>query len=343
MILPLWQFGKSRVKDGGSRSSYAVLAAAPEFAGRCLAILRRISENAAWRPKGKDVCSPVTACWPLDADNWLLLRFLDDGMDDHHRPNTMRIEAVLAEGRSWEELYSLLPPEAWPAPAPDGATSIDLTPGEQQGEKPPKPTEPVLYMDTGELMTTLFTPIRSRTLDSKQDMGASPFPQTSQPVRKTTGTSPQLNHQDKKSPWRWMPALLLLAWLGSIMIIWMYAKEIERLQNEDKRSKEKIESLNIAKQGLEKQYREYKEESQREISELRAEAERSKKDAIEALPDELSSHYDTLRANFGAMKKRFDSLSDSLSGVEKDLEKFKDILRNAATSGQKVKDQAQAP
>jgi hypothetical protein len=70
MNLPLWQFGKSRVNDGGSRGSYSILAAAPEFTERRLAILRRISDDAAWPPKGKDAYSPVTACWPLDADNW---------------------------------------------------------------------------------------------------------------------------------------------------------------------------------------------------------------------------------------------------------------------------------
>ncbi|MDR1613168.1 MAG: hypothetical protein LBT97_10380 [Planctomycetota bacterium] len=333
MNFPLWQFGKSRAGDGGCRGGYAVLAAAPEFTGQRLAILRRISEDAAWRPKGKDACPPATACWPLDADNWLLLRFLDDGMDDHHRPNTMRIEAVLAEHKSWEELYRLLPPEAWPAPAPDGATAIDLTPVDQPGEKPAKkPAAPVLYADSGELTSTLFTPLRSRTPDPKPGPGASPIPHPAPPARKMTGAPARLDHPNRKSPWRWISLSLLAALSVSIVMTMMKQAEVEYWQRQDERSeaeatrlKNEIAGLNNANRDLETQ----KENLRRDLGKLQHEVARLERAAEDALPNELSQRYNLL-------KERIASLSASLSAAQKDMEEFKNILRSAvATDGRR--------
>ena len=334
MNLPLWQFGKARARPGTLRGSYTVLAAAPEFTDRHLAILRQISENVAWRPGGNSAYAPVTGCWPLSENDWLLLRFLDDGIDDHHRANTMRIEAALARGKPWDEVNSLVSSESWPAPVPDGETSVTLTAPSHSVEKPPRPTAPVLYGYTGELMNTLFVAPR-HPVEMNSGSSAIPAFRAAPPPSGTTFPHFQAHPRKEKSPWRWITTILFFALLGCGFWINRQGNEITRLNGEYARQSKKNEDLISDKAARDRTI----EENEKKLRKLKMEKDvlQSRYNDLEsshkdALPTELSRHYDELLDRFSKIREQFNSLEESFSNIKVDFGKVKETLKNASSA-----------
>lgn len=284
MNLPLWQYGKSHAGPGKLRGSYTVLAVSPEFTDHHRAILQQISQNAAWRPGGDVPCAPVTACWPLGEDDWLLLRFLDDGVDDHHRARTMRIEAALVKNRRWEEISGLFPPEAWPAPCPDGAITIDLTATSHPGEKPPQPMAPTLYGNAGELMKAPFTP---------SSKAAPPSP-------RTIDEPPQMNQSIKKSPWKWIAIVLFLSLLGSIFMTIQKYDEVAVLKNERGELQDKIKGLE-------------KPNTEALLGELSRQCTRLQESIAE-----IKNQIDSVSSNLSNVERDVDTLKSTLTNAVKD-------------------------
>lgn len=154
MNLPLWQFGKRCARDGGSGQGYGVLAAAADFDAPLQEILRRVAADVAWLPGDGDGYAPCLGCWPLGGGDWLLFRFLDAGLDDYHRPHTLRIEAALCRAWSWDQVRPLLATAAWPAAVDAEATEIALSP--TTPPEIPEPAGPILLGDRRFLSSSLF-------------------------------------------------------------------------------------------------------------------------------------------------------------------------------------------
>jgi hypothetical protein len=323
MKLPLWQYGKPRPEKDGKRGAYRMLGAAPEFSGRHLDILRRVAESTAWRPDAGTPRLSVSACWPLGGNDWLLFRFLDDGVDDYFRPNTMRIEAALAEDVPWDAVSGWLRRESWPEPAPDGARAIVLPPVPPAGDRPRRPAGPCLYGDAGELDSPLFQAAAScagerRFLAKKERLDA--------PAYGAIGSSSMSDRQKKALFWKVSAAaaaVLILTQAYSLMALRELRGNNDSLELVNGRQRAAMESMRSELEG-EKEANRKKEETIRALAEKVSELEQN---SLNTLSRELTDRYTGSKRRLIELQEKMDFLGKELDGLEEPLRAFGETLK----------------
>lgn len=320
----MWQFGKSRPGVDGKRGPYMTLGAAPEFSRRHLDILRRVAENAAWRPDGGTPCRPAFACWPLGGDDWLLLRFLDDGLDDHFRPNTMRIEAALAEGIPWDAASGLLQPESWPEPAPDGEMAIVLSPVPPSDERPDRPAIPCLYGNGDELISPLF----HSTAPCADRQGSPPLRTGKRrPVASMRPGDGRCSMPDRKATaWKWIAVFLILAQACSMVFIIRRNDEIDLLLQKISNAGEEVKDMKSRVSEWEKR----NQEDRKIMTELRQTISELEKNSKDALSKNLAARYEGVVEHLSAVMGKLESLSKEIDDLRGPMRMLEENLKTDA-------------
>ena len=113
MKFPLCIYGKEGKKTG-QVLPYATLCCHEDFSGEALSVLIQVRKAFHWRTGGKGCFPPHYAYWPLNPSRGLAFRFLDSGRDNLGRPHTLRLEAALVAGESWESISAYIGPASWP-------------------------------------------------------------------------------------------------------------------------------------------------------------------------------------------------------------------------------------
>ncbi|MCL2000177.1 MAG: hypothetical protein FWG74_01965 [Planctomycetes bacterium] len=341
--LPLWQFGKPCAHDAAPRV-YGELACAHEFGATHLKWLRRVAKDVSWRPGGDAPYKPVMGCIPLDNADWLLLRFLDAGLDDHKRPHTLRIEAALCRGLPWTAVVDLLDPSAWPEMVKDGEPYVLVTPCEQGTTVPvlPPPVRPILLEGGDCLENNLFRdspPAKKRT-----DIISDPFPTASPETVFPPSFGSSIPDRlvkagaDESTPsityGNYMSALklpLIIVTLYAIivttllLVIWMRhdqartdmeARHLTTLQEKDGKINELEQQQkrdNQARTDMEARHLTTLQEKDDKINEL-------EQQQIRALPQKLKEQYNQMQEALGAMQSLLNQTGQHMGKMVKELE-----------------------
>jgi hypothetical protein len=142
MRFPACVFGKTD-NANLTRTTYRILYRHKDFSEEALRIFNQVRKSFNWRCGGTQQFDPCYAYWPIgpfngpctaptagnpvESSTGLSFRFLDMGRDNFGRPHTLRMEAVLVAGDSWESTRIYIGSASWPT-APCAADEIDLCP-----------------------------------------------------------------------------------------------------------------------------------------------------------------------------------------------------------------------
>ena len=113
MNFPLCVYGKEGERTGQSLF-YSILYCHEAFSGEALSVFIQVRKAFHWRTGGKGCFPPHYAYWPLSLSRGIAFRFLDSGRDSLGRPHTLRLEAALVAGESWEAISVYIAPASWP-------------------------------------------------------------------------------------------------------------------------------------------------------------------------------------------------------------------------------------